>query len=262
MEVWDQLGRNLQFKETPKRIVSLVPSQTELLVDLGLEKYLIGITHFCVHPSFLKQIKTRVGGTKKVNFRKIRELEPDIILCNKEENTKEMVKELEKIAPVHISEVSDLQSSCELIIQYGKIFNCEPLALTLSDSIRKKAEELERLAAGSPKRRVAYFIWNEPLMVAGKATFINSMLELNNFENVFSQERYPETSFEQLKDLEIDLCMLSSEPFPFKEEHKQKFLPYSKEVQIVDGEYFSWYGSRLLEAMDYFKEFHLESSTN
>lgn len=260
MEIRDQLGRKIHIKKTPERIVSLVPSQTELLVDLGLEKYIMGITRFCVHPSYLRQIKARVGGTKKVNFRKLKELKPDIILCNKEENTKEMVEELEKIAPVHISDVSTLEDSYELILQYGRIFNCEALAKTLTGVIQKKAETLARLAKNSPKRKVAYFIWNDPLMVAGKGTFIDSMLNLNNLENVFTQERYPETSFEQLKGLDIDLCMLSSEPFPFKEEHKAKFLPFAKEVKIVDGEYFSWYGSRLVEAMDYFKGFHQEST--
>lgn len=260
MEINDQLRRTIRIEDTPKRIVSLVPSQTELLVDLGLEKYIVGITRFCVHPAFLKQIKAKVGGTKKVNFRKVKELEPDIILCNKEENTKEMVEELEKISPVHISDVANLNDSYDLISQYGKIFNCEALATTLANSIQKKAKSLEELACSSPKRKVAYFIWNEPLMVAGKGTFINSMLQLNNFENVFFQNRYPETSFEELRKMEIDICMLSSEPFPFKEEHKEKFMPYAKKVQIVDGEYFSWYGSRLLEALEYFKGFHLEST--
>lgn len=260
MQLRDQLGRIIELKDTPERIVSLVPSQTELLVDLGLEKNIMGITRFCVHPTYLRQIKSKVGGTKKVNFRKIRELEPDIILCNKEENTREMVGELEQIAPVHISDVSNLDDAVELILQYGKIFNCESLAMTLSGSISKKADNLRKLAFGSPKRKVAYFIWKDPLMVAGKGTFIDSMLQLNNFENVFSKERYPQTSFEHLKDLEIDICMLSSEPFPFKEEHKEEFYPFAGQVMIVNGEYFSWYGSRLLKAMDYFKQFHLEST--
>ncbi len=256
MEIRDHLDRNLQLNDIPRRIVSLVPSQTELLVDLGLEKYIMGITHFCIHPAFLKQIKTRVGGTKKVNLRKIKELEPDIILCNKEENTKEMVEALEKIAPVHISDISDLEDAYKLMADYGKILNCDELATTMINSIQKKADILQKLAKTSRRRKVAYFIWNEPLMVVGNGTFINAMLELNNFENVFSQERYPTTSFSELKDKQIDLCMLSSEPFPFKDEHKQRFIECSKSVKIVNGEYFSWYGSRLMEAMDYFKEFH------
>ncbi|TBW26527.1 ABC transporter substrate-binding protein [Gramella sp. KN1008] len=260
MQFRDHLGRMIELKDTPERIVSLVPSQTELLVDLGLEKYIMGITRFCVHPPYLRQIKSKVGGTKKANFRKVRELEPDIILCNKEENTREMVQELEQIAPVHISDVSTLEDANELILQYGEIFNCEPLAKTLTTSILKKVKKLKELASNSPRQKVAYFIWHDPLMVAGKGTFIDSMLELNNFENVFSQERYPQTSFEELGNMKIDSCFLSSEPFPFKEKHKVEFQPYTDKVKIVNGEYFSWYGSRLLEAMDYFKELHLEST--
>lgn len=261
MRIRDQLGRIIELNETPERIVSLVPSQTELLVDLGLEKYLVGITRFCVHPPFLRQIKTIVGGTKKVNTRKLKELEPDIILCNKEENTREMVEELEGIAPVHVSDVPGLESAYELMSQYGEIFNCLPLAKTLVSSIRKKEKVLRSLAINSEKQNVGYFIWNDPLMVAGRGTFINEMLELNNFRNVYIEERYPVTNLEEFKGKNPDFCMLSSEPFPFTEEHKEKFRPYAGKVEVVDGEMFSWYGSRLLEAMEYFKKFHRASNS-
>ncbi|MGA8854684.1 MAG: helical backbone metal receptor, partial [Christiangramia sp.] len=130
------------------------------------------------------------------------------------------------------------------------------LAFTLVSSIQKKAENLKKLTANSTERKVAYFIWENPLMVVGNGTFINEMLNLNKFENVFSKERYPETSLNELKSLNIDICLLSSEPFPFKDEHKANFKDFAEEVKIVNGEYFSWYGSRLIEAMDYFKQFH------
>ena len=256
MRIQDQLGRKIELKETPKRIISLVPSQTELLVDLGLETSIVGITHYCVHPEFLKQIKTSVGGTKKVNLRKVKELNPDIILCNKEENTKEMVEELQKIAPVHVSDVANLEDAYSLMRDYGEMFNCEELSSTMIGSIKKKAETLKKLVSNSSEKKVAYFIWNNPLMVAGKGTFINEMIKLNGFSNVFPEERYPETDLDDLKSKGIDICLLSSEPFPFKEEHKEMFKNIAKEVMIVDGEFFSWYGSRLLQAMDYFKQFH------
>jgi len=256
MEILDQLGRKIELKQSPQRIISLVPSQTELLIDLGLEKNLVGITHYCVHPEYLKEIKTSVGGTKKVNLRKVKALEPDLILANKEENTKEMVQELEKIAPVHVSDVATLEDAYDLMECYGQIFNCEELAVTMIKSIQKKAENLKKLAATSSVKKVAYFIWKDPLMVAGKGTFIDEMLKLNKFENVFSESRYPTTNSEELKKKNIDICFLSSEPFPFTEEHKPGFADFAKNVEIVDGEYFSWYGSRLLGTMDYFKQFH------
>ena len=256
MKIQDQLGRKIELKKTPERIISLVPSQTELLVDLGLQDSIVGITHYCIHPLALKELKTSVGGTKKVNLRKVKDLKPDIILCNKEENTKEMVNELQKIAPVHVSDVGTLEEAYLLMQDYGRIFKCEQLTSTMVNSIRKKAENLKGIVANSSEKKVAYFIWNDPLMVAGEGTFINEMLKLNGFQNVFSEERYPETNLADLRNKNIEICLLSSEPFPFKEEHKAKFENVSGEVKIVDGEYFSWYGSRLLEAMDYFNQFH------
>ncbi len=256
MEIQDQLGRTIELKKTPSRIVSLVPSQTELIVDLGLESSLVGITHYCVHPACLKDIKTSVGGTKKVNLRKIKELKPDIILCNKEENTKSMVEELENLAPVHISNVATLTDAYDLMLDYGKIFDRDELAQTLVRSIQLKEKSLKKLVDNSKERSVAYFIWKDPLMVAGRGTFINEMLKLNKFNNVFSEERYPETSFDELKNLNPEICLLSSEPYPFEDKHIPEFEESGAKVLIVDGESFSWYGSRLLKAMDYFKQFH------
>jgi len=127
----DQLGRNITLKETPQRIISLVPSQTELLVDLGLEDNIVGITKFCVHPSRLRNEIEIVGGTKSIHLEKIKAAQPDIILCNKEENTKEMVKELEKVAPVHVSDIQNLAESYKLILQYGDMFQVSKNANSL-----------------------------------------------------------------------------------------------------------------------------------
>ncbi len=253
MEIRDQLGRNIKLSKVPERIISLVPSQTELLVDLGLEKNIVGITQFCVHPSHLKKIKTRVGGTKKVNFRKIRDLEPDLILCNKEENTPEMVAELEKIAPVHISDIVNLKDASELMLQYGEIFQQKNLAETMVAAIEKKVESLQIYLENKPVKKVVYFIWKDPYMLAGQKTFINSMLELNKFKNVVEEQRYPIRSLEEIKKMNPDICFLSSEPFPFTKEHKSELQSHFEKVELVDGEYFSWYGSRLLAAIDYFK---------
>ena len=123
MQFFDQLNREIHLEKTPKRIISLVPSQTELLVDLGLEDSIIGITKFCVHPVSLKKQKALVGGTKTIHIDKIKALQPDIILCNKEENTKEIVSICEQIAPIHISDIYTIQDTLSLIDQYGNIFS-------------------------------------------------------------------------------------------------------------------------------------------
>ncbi len=264
MEFTDQIGRKINISKPVKRIVSLVPSLTELVVYLGFEEELVGVTKFCVHPSNLKTSKTIVGGTKKVHLQKIRDLKPDIILCNKEENTLEMVLELEKIAPVHVSNIISFKDSQTLIHSYGEIFNCHTAAEKLNLGLTEKYEDFQS-DISKTNLKVGYFIWREPWMVVGAGTFINSMLELNNWDNCFKnyKRRYPEIKINNLMELDLDLILLSSEPFPFKQKHIEEIRNYTKaRIEIVDGEFFSWYGSRSLIAFDYFKKFrdHLSIS--
>lgn len=253
MELRDQLQRKIVLNGVPQRVVSLVPSQTELLIDLGLEETLVGITKFCVHPQYLRKTKKTVGGTKQVHLEKIKDLKPDLILCNKEENTPEMVEALEEIAPVHVSDIIEIEDAFEMMHQYGQIFNREELTKTMVKSIQKKIAALKEINKGKSTKKVAYLIWKKPLMVAGKNTFIDTLLQLNNFENIFEEERYPVTNLEELKAKKPDLILLSSEPYPFSEKHIEIFENTGAEIKLVDGEYFSWYGSRLLDAVEYFK---------
>ncbi len=252
----DQLDRVLDIDKTPQRIISLVPSQTELLIDLGLESSIVGITKFCVHPNHLRKSKTLVGGTKQVHFDKIKTLAPDIILCNKEENTEQMVSELEGIATVHISDVNDMKDALELISQYGLLFNVREKASNLIDTIRYEHGLFQNYVNSKSTLKVAYFIWKNPWMVAAEQTFINSLLSCNGFENYFgNQTRYPEVVLDHISE-DLDVILLSSEPYPFKgndiEELQQKFP--SIKIVLVDGEYFSWFGSRLKDAFRYFRE--------
>jgi ABC-type Fe3+-hydroxamate transport system substrate-binding protein len=255
MQYKDQLNRTLEFETTPQRIVCLVPSLTELIIDLGLESQVVGVTKFCIHPSYLRKSKTVVGGTKQVHFDKIRALNPDVILCNKEENTKAMFAELETIAPVHMSHICNFEDALEIIALYGALFAVEKKASSLIEGIQNKYVAFCQFIADEPQLKVAYFIWKNPWMVAANTTFINAMLVLNKFENSFAHlNRYPEIELEAIND-NTDIIMLSSEPYPFKEQHisalEQRY-PSSK-VILVNGEYFSWYGSRLDKAFDYFK---------
>ena len=263
MIISDQIGRELEISKPLDRIVSLVPSLTELLVYLGLEEKIVGITKFCIHPEDLRKKKTIVGGTKKVHLDKIRALNPDIILCNKEENTLEMVLDLEKICPVHVSNIITFQDSLELISKYGTLFNKEQTALELVTALSDK-KSLFEANLSSEKLRVAYFIWRKPWMVVGGNTFINSMLELNGWINVYkdSKERYPEIDLDQLKNKDLDLILLSSEPFPFQEKHIAEIQEHSDaRIEIVNGEFYSWYGSRQLESFKYFEDLQSYLST-
>ena len=255
----DQLHRSIHLKKSPKRIVSLVPSQTELLYDLGLETEVVGITKFCVHPNHFKKEKTIVGGTKDVHFDKIRALRPDIILCNKEENTLEMIQELETIAPVHISDIYSIEDCLDLIDRYGILFSKESDAYKMREQIKSKHENFKVFINNKPTLKAAYFIWKKPWMVAAKHTFIDEMMQLNKFENYYGHlNRYPEIELLETQKEHADVVLLSSEPFPFNTAHKeqiQMFYPQAN-IVIVDGEAFSWYGSRLLKAFDYFKSLH------
>lgn len=258
----DQLNRVIELKTIPTRIVSLVPSQTELLYDLGLESSLVGITKFCVHPHHLISNVAVVGGTKQVHFDKIKALNPDIILCNKEENTQEMIAELEKIAPVHLSDIYTIKDCLELIDMYGIIFSVESHAQAIISTIRKEQEKFQDFIKDQPKLKTAYFIWKTPWMVAANDNFINALLSVAKFENYFQAlERYPEIDLDKDLEQDVEVIMLSTEPFPFKEEHieamRAKF-PQAK-VLLVDGELFSWYGSRLAKSFQYFKVLRLES---
>lgn len=249
----DQLGRKHCFKNTPKRIVSLVPSQTELLHYLGLKHEVIGITKFCVHPNEWFRSKTRIGGTKNVNIEAVKALQPDIIIANKEENVKEQMEALEAIAPVWVSDVNHLEDALAMIEAIG-------LLTATNENAQKLIEEINncfnQLITPNYKLKTCYLIWRKPYMTVGGDTYINNMLQYAGFNNVFAKEnRYPEITMEQLVEANCEVVFLSSEPYPFKQQHIEELqaaLPKVK-ILLVDGEMFSWYGSRLLEAASYFK---------
>jgi ABC-type Fe3+-hydroxamate transport system substrate-binding protein len=257
----DQLGILHTFETTPKRIVSLVPSQTELLYDLGLEESILGITKFCVHPYHFKSTKKIIGGTKKVHFEKIRLLQPDIIIANKEENTKEIVEELSKICPVWVTDIITINDNLKMISDFGILFNKRTEAQKWIDKINFALTDFKQFISNKSSQKVAYFIWANPYMVAGNNTFINEMLKLNNFNNIYEnrEERYPEVIIQKMRiQGDPDLVLLSSEPFPFTDEHAFELGRFTHHAKIVfvDGEMFSWYGSRLLKAFQYFKLLH------
>lgn len=259
-EYTDQIGNTVTLAAVPKRIVSLVPSQTELLFDLGLETRLVGITKFCVHPYHLKQVKAIVGGTKKVHPEKIRLLKPDIIICNKEENTQEIVAQMQEIAPVWTSDIFTIQDNLDMITEFGKIFSVRTQAQLWTDKIMQGLTDFEVFMKGRDIQKAAYFIWKNPFMAAGGDTYINEMLKLNRFTNIYeSRGRYPEVIVQKMRiQGDPDVVFLSSEPYPFREEDAFELGRYTHHAKtvFVDGEMFSWYGSRLVKAFPYFKQLH------
>jgi ABC-type Fe3+-hydroxamate transport system substrate-binding protein len=256
----DQIGTTHTFETSPSRIISLVPSQTELLYDLGLEDKIIGITKFCVHPYHFKSTKKSVGGTKKVHFEKIRLLQPDIIICNKEENTLEMVEQLRKICPVWVTNIVTIEDNFQMITDFGQLFNCRTESQKWNDKLAFALNDFKNYIKDKEIKKAAYFIWKKPFMVAGSDNFINELLKLNHFENIYQNKgRYPEIELKKMRlEGDPDLVFLSSEPYPFAEEDAFEIGRHTHHAKtvFVDGEMFSWYGSRLLKAFDYFKKMH------
>jgi ABC-type Fe3+-hydroxamate transport system substrate-binding protein len=252
------LSQNIPVHKKHSRIISVVPSQTELLSYLRLDEEVVGITKFCVHPEKWFKNKTRVGGTKNLNLKIIDQLSPDLIIANKEENVKEQIEELAKKYDVWVTDVNNLNDAINMISDIGKLTNRIETASALAWRIKEDFEKLKNHFSDKRKVSTAYFIWKDPYMVAAGDTFINEMMPYCGLENIFSEKkRYPEISLEEIIEKKCELILLSSEPYPFKQKHKEEIqnqLPQIK-IQLADVEMFRSYVNRLLKSVDYFQSF-------
>ncbi|WP_346771228.1 helical backbone metal receptor [Hymenobacter sp. YC55] len=254
LTVTDQMNRRVAVPFPPKRIVSLVPSQTELLFDLGLGERVVGVTKFCIHPAEARKTAAVVGGTKNFDFEKIADLKPDLILGNKEENYREGIEQLAAQYPVWLSDIATLDEALDMIRRIGLITGRKEKADALATDI---ATSFALLKAAATPITGAYFIWRKPYMVAAPSTFIDDLLHRAGFQNAFAHlSRYPEVTAEQLATVAPQQILLSSEPYSFGEKHIAEFQAIcpSAQIRIVDGELFSWYGSRLRHSAAYLHE--------
>lgn len=251
--VIDMMGRSVTLKKHPLRIVSLVPSQTELLYDLGLKEQVVGQTVFCIHPESEFKTAVKVGGTKKLKYEVIDTLQPDLIICNKEENTQEIVETLAAKYPVWVSDINTLDDNYTMIRLLGEVLNKTSEATLIINEIKAAFNTLQP----TPLHTCLYLIWKNPYIGAGANTFINALLPYAGFTNVISHiSRYPELSNDEIVKFKPQTILLSSEPYPFAEKHMaelQMLLP-NTHIQLVDGEMFSWYGSRIRLAPAYFSK--------
>jgi ABC-type Fe3+-hydroxamate transport system substrate-binding protein len=240
---------------SPKKIISLVPSITELLHYLQLEEETIGITKFCVHPPSWFKSKTRIGGTKDINIEKIISLQPDLILCNKEENVQVQIDTLATTLPVYMCDVKNYEDALQMIETIGILTNKEIESKQLIQNIDAAFEQSKIFS--TKKIKTAYLIWKEPYMTVGGDTFTSAMMEKAGLENIYRNEnRYPTKSIADMQNDAPTLILLSSEPYPFKEKHiaeLQQHFPNTP-ILLADGEMFSWYGSRMLYGTEYFKD--------
>lgn len=233
--------------ETYQRIISLVPSLTELLIDLGLDAQLAGRTRFCVHPKPQVESIPIMGGTKNPRLDKIRQAHPDLIIANKEENRAPDIRELMEDFEVEVTDIATIEDALITIHQLGQKLGVADQSKALIRDIQKRLEERPE----EPDLRTAYLIWKDPWMTVGRDTYIHDVLGHWNMPNVFSgQQRYPKFELDALKSYHPDLILLSSEPYPFEEKHLAQIedaCPAAR-VLLVEGEWFSWYGSHMKHA--------------
>ncbi len=256
MKTIDDLGRVLYFKKAPRRVISLCPSLTETLFDLGLDELVIGRTDYCVHPEDKVTAVQSVGGPKSVSLPAVESLLPDVILAVKEENDK---KTLESIASLYykcvIFDINCVDGALKMIEKLGEIFGRRERAAAMRASI---GEGFSRVGRAAKNPSFIYMTWSSPYIAAGTGNYINSLLSGFGFNNCLSGSfrRYVRMELNELKRLKPDIVFLPSEPYNYTIADRIKFeklFPASK-VVLVDGEMFCWYGSRMQKAGGYLKD--------
>ncbi|SCA57616.1 Periplasmic binding protein [Candidatus Terasakiella magnetica] len=247
---------------TDARIISLVPSITELLFDMGLGGNLVGRTAFCVHPKEqVKQVKS-IGGTKQVNLEKVKKLKATHLIVNIDENPKELVEELSKLIPhIVVTHPNKPADNIDLFSLIGNIFDRKGEAARLISELQAAQTQAQLSAMELDEKKVLYFIWKEPWMTIAPETYISQSLKIANMIT-YPQEsdiRYPEIDLETGILDQVDAVLFSSEPFLFKSEHLKEFAQTYKvpadKLHIIDGEMTSWYGSRAIQGLRYLSDF-------
>jgi ABC-type Fe3+-hydroxamate transport system substrate-binding protein len=243
------------------RIVSLCPSLTELVFDLGHGAELVGITDYCVHPAERVGALEKVGGTKTPDVARIVELAPDLVLLNEEENRLEDAEALaEAGVTCHTSMPRTAEETAAMVRSIGEALGAAAAAEEIARDIEGRAARVRRAASAAPSVRFAYLIWHKPWMSVNRETFAHALLSQAGGVNVFGERaaRYPQVTLEELAAARPDLVLLGSEPFPFHERHADELARATglarAAIRLADGEYLSWHGSRTPDGIDYAAE--------
>lgn len=244
---------------TPARIVSLIPSTTELLCHLGLADALVGVTVYCREPADLLRDKTRVGGEKDPDLARIRALRPDLVIANVEENVREHVDTLRDWGiAVHVTYPRTAAGAITMIRELGRVTGTDDRATALADGLEALLDATREATARRPALRVFYAIWREPYMTIGADTYIHDVLAACGGANVFADAaaRYPAVTLDEVAARRPDVILLPDEPFRFRRAHVADFAPYADvpavrdgRIHLVDGKPFSWHGPRLADAL-------------
>lgn len=251
----DSLKKDISLDDYPGRIVSLCPSVTETLIKIGLRDSLVGRTNYCYRPEGEVENIDKVGGPKGVNFESVENANPDLIIAVKEENDRNQIEKLRESYPVYVFDINNYSDALDMIIQLGELTGKQGHTVELVDKIDKKFAGIPDLKS---RKTFLFLIWKDPFMAAGKRTYINNILTSHGFVNCLDQfiQRYVTLNLEVFKKLNFDIAFLPTEPYNFDEEDKKDILAFfpEAEVKLVDGEIFTWYGYRMLDAADYLKK--------
>jgi len=256
----DAAGTLHQRADGAARIVSLVPSITELICDLGLAGQLVGRTGFCVHPRATLRTVPKVGGTKDVDLAKVRALAPTHVLLNIDENEKPITAALAQFVP-HLIVTHPLGplDNPPLYRLFGGIFGYEHAAEALCAQFQRAHDALAQAARAWPRQRVLYLIWKHPWMTVSRDTYISRTLALAGWDTVpaGAARRYPRVELDEVLLRDVELVLLSSEPYRFRARHVAELQALAamrgKTVALIDGEMTSWYGSRAIAGLDYLR---------
>lgn len=240
------------------RIVSLCPSLTELVFDLGHGDELVGRTKFCVHPADRVGTVEKVGGTKNPKLERIIELTPDLVLLNEEENRREDAEALRAAGvPCHVSFPHTALDTAAMVRSIAEAIDATREGERIARDIEARHTRVVTSAADREPVSYAYMIWREPWMTVNADTFVSALLGDAGGRNVFATlgDRYPAITAAELAAAAPDVVLLSTEPFPFKPSHADELAGLTgldrHRFEIVDGELLSWHGSRTPAGIDY-----------
>ena len=251
----DALGRTFDFPAPPKRVVSLVPSMTEVLFDLGVGDAVVGITSYCIFPSGIGERIPAVGGTKNPKIENIRELKPDLVYMNLEENLKRHGEAIEEFAPVFVTEPKNVPDVESLILQAGTIHRCVERAEAL---VSELAEELKLLRQEARPFTFAVPIWKKPWMWCGGDTYVSNLVSEAGGSNIFREHmRYPTQELEDLTRLHRpDVIFLPDEPYLFTaEDAKEIAASGANVIGPFAGHLFTWHGTRTIHGLRFLRQF-------
>ncbi len=257
----DALGRTLEIKSAPRRIVSLVPSLTEALFVFGVGKAVVGVTDFCVEPREAVAAKTKVGGTKMLNVERLLSLEPDLVVASAEENRKEDIQALVRAGlPVFVTLPNSVAEAIDLLDQLAKMTRAGAKGKRVVDAVRRALAEVEGKAEGREPVRTFCAIWRNPWMTVGPGTYMHDFIAVCGGSNVFEwrHERYPRVQLSEVAERDPEVVLLPNEPYRFGVEHMPEIAAYrevsavrNNRIHVVDGKHLCWYGPRIAEGLKY-----------